>query len=422
MKSKSKSKEFHYRGRDAKDVKERQNQSGSSFDHYLNFKVSRYKVNDGENNLRILPPTWDDVKRWGKNWGIEIWVHGFIGPDNSNFLCPNKMSGEDCPLCSARHDLVNTGEEDDEDAANKLKPGKRILVWVIDRDNEKDGPQVFAMPWTVEREIATRSTEKKTGKVILIDAPEDGYDISFERTGTGLKTKYIGVDVARDPSAISDSEKTQEKWLDYIQENALPEVLKFHDADYMEAVYMGKKSRKEEGEDDEDDDDKDSKKKSKSKAKPSRKSSEDDDEDEDEDDDDEDEKPSKSKKSKSKSKDDEDEEEDDEDEDEKPKRGGKKASKASEEDEEDSEDDDDEPKPKKSSKRSSKEEDDDEDEDEDDEDEKPRKKSKSKDDEDEDEEGDEDKDEDDDDDDAPKKGSKAAKKSIDRMKKKHNRD
>jgi len=90
-KSNGKSEGFRYRGPSASTVKQRATQSSGSYDNFINSKFPRFKANDGDNNIRLMPLTWDDMDKWGDNWGIEVWVHSYIGPDNSNFLCLQKM-------------------------------------------------------------------------------------------------------------------------------------------------------------------------------------------------------------------------------------------------------------------------------------------------------------------------------------------
>lgn len=249
-------KRFKYEGRDASDIKKRRDQTGGAFDSFTNPAIPRYKVGEGENNLRILPPSWDINGPFGNNWGIEIWLHNQIGVDKSSYLCHKKMNNEECFLCEARKDVA----EDDDDDAKALAPGKRILTYVIDREDEKSGPLVWAMPWTLERDIQSRSQDKKTGESYLIDHPEEGYDIYFTREGKGLKTKYLGVDLARgDGTPISDNEKRQQQWLDFISENPLPDILKFFDNEYLKGVFMGKKSRKDEDDVDADKEEKEDK-------------------------------------------------------------------------------------------------------------------------------------------------------------------
>lgn len=236
-------KAFKYRGRDEKDIKERASQQGGAYDNFTKSGIPRYKVKNGENNIRILPPTWKDVDTWGKGWGIVVYVHYGIGTDNSTYLCLNKMKEEECPICVARDEAppVEEGEQDE------LKPGKRILCYVIDRDDEKAGPQMWAMPWTVERDISALSIDKKLG-ALLIDDPEEGYDVTFSRDGKGRTVKYVGMKIARDASPIHDKEKTQDEWLEYISENPLPDILHYYDAEYIAKVYGGKMRRKEDDE------------------------------------------------------------------------------------------------------------------------------------------------------------------------------
>lgn len=242
---------FKYRERSAETVSARSKQSGGNYDSYMSSAVTFLKVKEGQNDIRILPPTWDIEGPWGDNWGIEVYIHRDIGPDKGAYLCLDQMRDKygskavpaklgACPLCAARHDLA----DGDEEAQKALKPGKQILAYVINRDDEKAGPQIWRLGWQLERDIQIRSQDKKTGAVIALDDPDHGFDVSFTREGTGLKTKYVGVDIARDESPLHDKPVRQDKWLDFVVDNALPEQLVFHDADYLEQVYMGKRGAK----------------------------------------------------------------------------------------------------------------------------------------------------------------------------------
>lgn len=243
---------FKYRKRDAAAVKERATQTGGAFDNYTDPKIPRYKIQE-DNLIRIMPPPPDmDQEKWGQSWGIELWLHNNIGSDKSSYLCINKMKGKDCVLCDRIGDLT------DEDLVGRLKAKKRILCYVIDRDDEKAGPQLLPMPWSLEKEISGRCIDKKTGEILYIDDPEDGFDVTFTREGKGLKTKYGGEEIARDSSPLCDNTKTQDKWLQFIQDNPLDGILNYYPADHLKKVFAGMKSRKDEAED-EDEDDKDNK-------------------------------------------------------------------------------------------------------------------------------------------------------------------
>lgn len=236
---------FKYRGgtRTVETITRNSQQSGGLYDSYLKQGIQMYKAKEGDCTVRILPGSWEDTEKWGAGWEISIWVHFGIGSDESSFLCLDKMLGKECPICEARH------ETSDEDEQSSLKPSLRALCWVIDRDNEKAGPMLWSMPNSLFREINLRSIEKKTNTPILIDHPEEGFDLMFTRTGTGLKTKYTGVEIERDSSPVHDDQKLQKRWLDYIEDNPLPEVLNYYEPAYLEKVLRGKVDRRTRDED-----------------------------------------------------------------------------------------------------------------------------------------------------------------------------
>jgi hypothetical protein len=238
---------FRYQGRDEATVKDRANRSSGDYDDW--HKGSAVKPKDGENNYRILPRTWDAKDgpgakgvQWGDSWAIEVYIHRDIGPDKQTYICLDKMKGEPCPLCDARADI------DDAEIVKLLKPKVQLLAYVIDRADEKAGPQLWRCPGGVEKEIQLRSIEKKTGAVILVDHPDEGYDISFRRKGTGLNTEYLGIDIERDTTYLHDKEAKQKDWLDYIQDHPLPEQLIYFDADHLEKAFMAKGSKKDKDE------------------------------------------------------------------------------------------------------------------------------------------------------------------------------
>jgi hypothetical protein len=235
---------FVYRGtaRTVESVVRKSKQAGGLYDSYLAAEMQMYKPKEGEACVRILPPTWDDVEKWGDGWEIGVYIHYSVGPDNGTYLCLDKMKGEPCPVCEARRQIT------DQDEADQLKPGYRCLAWVIDRDNEKAGPMIWSMPVSLFRDINARSVDKKSNAPILIDDPEEGYDIIYNREGTGLKTKYTAVEVSREPSPLHDNEKLQARWLEYITEHPLPEVLNFYDAEHIEKVLFGKTDRRKDAE------------------------------------------------------------------------------------------------------------------------------------------------------------------------------
>ena len=231
---------FVYRGSDrtTADMERKASEGTRDYDSVFKTGTSTFTPKEGENCVRILPAPPDQEE---PDWDYIIYQHYDVGPDNARYLCLNKMKdGEACPVCDAQREAADKEESD------ALRASKGAICWVIDRDNEKAGPQVWSIPFTkVRNEIYTRSKDRKTGHPILVDHPDEGFDIVFNRTGKDkTNTVYSGVEVMRDPSPIHEDIKIQDKWLDYIADNPLPSVLNFYPAEHIEKVLFGKKSAK----------------------------------------------------------------------------------------------------------------------------------------------------------------------------------
>jgi len=249
---------FKYGGRSDETVKSRQQQSGD-FDSFLSDKAPKLKIPEGHMSLRIMPYSWDK-KLWGDNWALTVYIHRGVGPDNSSYLCPASMAkhypkwkhAEDdwCPICDAY------AQEEDEKAKKKLRAQSQRLAFVINRKDEKAGPQIWRLGVKIETDLQMRSEDQKTGEMLLIDDPEQGYDISFRRVGTTMEnTEYKAVDIDRSPSPLSEKESRQEAWLDFISESPIPDLLIFHDGKYLEKIFMGTAGSKKDKDEEEEEDD-----------------------------------------------------------------------------------------------------------------------------------------------------------------------
>lgn len=239
---------FKYTGKQRRieSVVRRSRESSGDFDSYIKSEVSMYKPAEGENFVRIMPATWD-IDEYGDGWELPVFIHYGVGGDNAVYLCLEKMQNKPCPVCTAR------AEATDKEEADGLKANKRLLCYVIDRDNEKAGPQVWSMPASLFRDINSRSIDKRSGGLILLDDPDEGYDISFIREGSKLNTKYVGVDVERDPCPLNENEKKQARWLQYIQDNPLPSILQYYEAERIEKVLYGGSAKREDVESEDED-------------------------------------------------------------------------------------------------------------------------------------------------------------------------
>ena len=241
VKKASAKKKFEYKPLTTEYMAERKNQQGSDRDSYVASHVKFFSPAAGDNTVRILPGTWEtDVPAYG----FEVFVHYGVGPDSSAYLCPKSMKDEDCPICEERAVADKAG---DAEYAKSLKPNKRIAVYVIDRAKEGEGPKLWTMPWTLERETAAQAIDKKTSEVIQFVSPDEGYDLSFTKQGKDAQTKYVGVSFDRKPSPLSDDEDTAQAWLDFIVANPIPDQLVYFDAEHIAEAFNGGKEKPEAG-------------------------------------------------------------------------------------------------------------------------------------------------------------------------------
>jgi len=223
---------YEYQSRNPDDAKSRANKGANDFDRILKEGVKMWKPNDGDNRIRILPPTWEGAK----HFGLDIYVHYGVGPDRQSYLCLSKMRGEPDPIAE-EHERARRDE--DEKYAKELEAKRRVLVYLIDRDNEKEGVQAWSMPWTLDRDIVKVMQDRTTGEVLEIDHPEDGYDVTFEKKGAKDRTEYLGVSIARRSSPLG-----KEDWLDHAVEHPLPEQLNYFDYDHIAKVFGGQGAQK----------------------------------------------------------------------------------------------------------------------------------------------------------------------------------
>src|ERR1700677_2560430 len=201
------SRNFVYQPRSPEAWKKRE--SGNTFqgfikDSYMGFSPKK------ENWVRFLPPTWENAG----HYGIDIWVHYSVGPENASVLCLYKMTGKPCPVCEAFAAKEAAGQED----STQYKPTRRVLVWLINRKEDKEKkPQYWAQPQTVDKEITKICRDRISGQLYYIDNPDTGYDVLFDKEGEQMLTKYVGFQIDRNPTSIDQS------YLDYAVNNPLPD-------------------------------------------------------------------------------------------------------------------------------------------------------------------------------------------------------
>lgn len=229
---------FQYRERPAAAWEQRA-KSGGDYPGFVLNDFKEYSVRKGENWVRILPPTWEGAE----HYGLEVFIHYGIGPEKATVLCLYKMAemakalnlsadfcAGKCPICDAKAKAEKKG---DKELADELRYNKRILVWMVDLKAEDEGPKVWSMPASLDVNIVKLAIDPRTGEILYIDHHEEGYGISFEKDGEGLKTKYVAVQIDRKASGVDPD------FLEFIQGDPLPSVLHWRTAEEVQKLFGG---------------------------------------------------------------------------------------------------------------------------------------------------------------------------------------
>ena len=222
--------DFNYEERSLEEQIERTVQKDGRGEGFLKSGHKIFTPKEGSNRFRILPKTWEGGS---KHYGYDVWVHYNIGPRNSSYVCPKYMSNEPCPICE------ELAKSTDKEYINTLKAKKKVLIWVIDRENENEGPKLFAMASTVDKNFVLQSIDEEDGKLLFIDHPVKGYDVAVTRTGTGRTTKWDGEKISRTSKPLSDKQENIETWLQYIIDNPIPSLLVIKDYNYIKTAFYG---------------------------------------------------------------------------------------------------------------------------------------------------------------------------------------
>lgn len=227
---------------DQKRVKEGASRTGSRFDSIFKQDVTTLKLKVGVNNLRVVRGPDESY------WNETIHVHPWVGSKKSTYLCPRMMQkAKRCPICDAANEAAEAGDKEE---AATLSVKERSIAYVINRDDEKQGLQVWDMSWSQARDIDATSDTKRG--VLDISHPDEGFDIQIRREGMGLNTRYVGLQVDRDASPLSEDARQQDAWLEEATKKPLSSLLRYYPEDYLADILAGKIEEKDEEDDEAD--------------------------------------------------------------------------------------------------------------------------------------------------------------------------
>ena len=218
---------FAYKARSTQAANERLNRYNTgNRDTFVPADLEVWQPKEGDNWIRLLHPPWEGAE----HYAYDLYIHYEVGPDKNTYLCVEKMKGQECELCNELRKAQASG---DTEYARALESSLRLAAWIIDREDEKKGVQLWLYAPSIDREILEQARDRRTGEILMVDHPEEGFDIEFVRKGKGMLTKYTGVKLARQPSAV------EPKWLQFITEKPLDSIWKFYDNEHIMTAFGG---------------------------------------------------------------------------------------------------------------------------------------------------------------------------------------
>jgi len=194
-----KSKKRKFYGANPESVRAENVKDGGTFYLDLPDDIELWTPKEGDNYIRILPSCDKDFNIW-----CHIWIH-YNPQSKKYFLCPKEMSPKNssvspCPVCEEYENLKDAGEEDK--VCNQFKPGAKTLFFIIDREDEKKGVQVYAASrWQVAVSLFEQMEDKRRNVTLNIADSDEGYDVKVMREGSKRNTSYKAF-IDRNPSPI----------------------------------------------------------------------------------------------------------------------------------------------------------------------------------------------------------------------------
>ncbi len=229
--------DFVYRERSLAELNSVKDFNTGGWDSYIQPGMKRYKIKEGKNVVRFLPPTWDRDPKTKQSrsthYAYPIWVNYKVGSQNGRYLSLHKMKGERDPLYEA-------SLKADPQTAKDLRARVRWLAWVIDREAEQEGPQLMEFPNALNKAICGRSQDEDTGAVISIDSiSQNGADVRFYREGKDLNTDYPGERITLRQRELHEDPDVIKAWVSYTIKHPIPSCLVYHSYEHILAVYNG---------------------------------------------------------------------------------------------------------------------------------------------------------------------------------------
>ncbi len=195
---------------------------------YLDTELPQFKIQDGDNCVRIIQPLEDDELAQHP-FGVQLYVHYLEG---YGYLVSPR--GKDQSARDPVEDLVRELRKiDPKLAEDSVSTSRRVVMQILDMNDDADHGElkVWVAPGSLCDDIMGAAKDKRTGNTYAIEHPVRGHCVYFERSGEGRKTRYTGIQLDREPYVL---EEALSEDLDY-----LSEVIQFKTEDDVREICEG---------------------------------------------------------------------------------------------------------------------------------------------------------------------------------------
>jgi hypothetical protein len=196
-------------GVDAKRIKDKWDRKGK--------KADRMELQDGDNYIRLLPPSLEYLKDTVDYIHFEYPMHYKLGIEGNTTSepCPKvhgKMSR--CPVCETVFKLYSTKDADDKALAGKIRAKTRYIFNAIDLNNLDKGVQILETGSKIYDAILKFITNPKYSDILDLDK---GRNLTITKTPEKESSSgFVDYDVIPDPDITSIKEQLPANWKEQI--------------------------------------------------------------------------------------------------------------------------------------------------------------------------------------------------------------
>jgi hypothetical protein len=197
-------------GVDAKSLQEKFNRKGSQ-------RADRMKLDDGDNYLRLLPPTLEYLAESVDYISIDYLMHYRIGYEGnySHEVCPKTTNKQNkCPVCEAVNKLYATKDETDRQLAGRIRAKIRYTFNVIDLNNLDKGVQILEQGSQIYTEILKFISNPKYSDILDLDK---GRNVTITKIPEKeSNTGFVKYEFIPDPDVCSTRDKLPKNWKEQV--------------------------------------------------------------------------------------------------------------------------------------------------------------------------------------------------------------